>query len=78
MEPDIELLMIAERAAEWLVRLDSASAKERAEFQQWLSDSPVHMREMLAATACHLVLNGLCNGRPPAPPEDFRHLMGAY
>jgi ferric-dicitrate binding protein FerR (iron transport regulator) len=60
MEPDVELLLIAERAAEWLVRLDRASEKERAEFVQWLNDSPLHMREMLAATCCHLVLNGMC------------------
>jgi ferric-dicitrate binding protein FerR (iron transport regulator) len=77
MEPDTELLLIAERAAEWLVRLDSADAKERAEFSRWLCDSPVHMREMLAAMTCHLVLNGLCNGRPPTT-GDLRHLAGVY
>lgn len=40
---------IAEHAAEWLVKLDAATADERAEFEKWLRQSPLHVREVLLA-----------------------------
>lgn len=41
--------LIAEQAAEWLTALRSGklSAKERAEFVDWLRESPAHVAEML-------------------------------
>lgn len=45
-------LAIAEKAAEWLVRLPAADAKERAEFLAWIRESPVHVRELLLAVHC--------------------------
>ena len=56
---DTEKLLIAERAAEWMIRLETATAKERAEFWQWLCQSPLHVGEVLAAKACHLQLTEL-------------------
>lgn len=43
--------LLAERAAEWLVVLKSATSKEREEFADWLAESPGHVREFLATTA---------------------------
>lgn len=43
--------LLAERAAEWLIVLRSAGAKEREEFADWLAESPRHVREFLATTA---------------------------
>jgi len=63
MNTDTEQLSIAEQAAEWLVRLETASAQERAEFWNWLRESPLHVREALAAQACHLQLSQLFGGR---------------
>src|SRR5262245_17760904 len=42
---------ITARAAEWLIRLRSpdASAATRAEFTDWLRESPLHIQEYLAA-----------------------------
>lgn len=42
---------IARAAAEWIVRLrdPAVSARERAEFSEWIHESPVHVREYLAA-----------------------------
>jgi ferric-dicitrate binding protein FerR (iron transport regulator) len=53
---DTETLFLADRAAEWLVRLETASPQEHAEFRRWLAESPLHVREALAATAVHLLL----------------------
>jgi len=41
--------IVAEQAAEWLLRLGTASAEERREFYAWLKKSPVHVREILLA-----------------------------
>jgi len=56
MNTDKEKLLIAEQAAEWLIRLETATEEERAEFWRWLSQSPLHVREMLAAQACQIQL----------------------
>jgi transmembrane sensor len=45
-------LAIAERAAEWLVRLPTADAQERQQFMSWLRESPVHVCEFLLAVRC--------------------------
>jgi transmembrane sensor len=46
---DIRRARAAAEAAEWAVRLDStdASMAERAEFMDWLRESPLHVSEML-------------------------------
>jgi ferric-dicitrate binding protein FerR (iron transport regulator) len=43
--------LLAEHAAEWLCRLQTAGAAEKAQFMQWLRQSPSHVREMLIAMA---------------------------
>ena len=53
---DTGTLFLADRAAEWLLRLESVSPQEHAEFRSWLVESPLHVREALAATAVHLLL----------------------
>lgn len=40
---------IAEQAAEWLKRLKTAKREVRQEFLDWLSESPLHVREVLLA-----------------------------
>lgn len=56
MNTDKEKLLVAERAAEWLTRLETAGPEERAEFWKWLTESPLHGREMLIAKANHTML----------------------
>ncbi|GFE85037.1 hypothetical protein GCM10011487_70370 [Steroidobacter agaridevorans] len=64
MGMDMETLQAAERAADWLVRLETATPQQLAEFWQWLTESPLHVQEMLAAQACHVELTKLLkNGR---------------
>jgi transmembrane sensor len=50
MDTDTEKLLIAEQAAEWLIRLETATPAERAEFWEWLTQSPLHVKEMIAAS----------------------------
>lgn len=59
MNTDTEKLLIAQRAAEWLIRLETATPEEREEFWNWLRESPLHVREVLAAQACHIELRRL-------------------
>lgn len=49
-------ILIAERAADWLNRLEAADAREREAFFKWLSRSPEHGGETLIATSTHLVM----------------------
>jgi ferric-dicitrate binding protein FerR (iron transport regulator) len=68
-------LTIAEEAAQWLVRLESADLSERRKFWTWLLESPLHVREILAANACHIVLTHAFTQSPPLPrpPSDEMH-----
>jgi ferric-dicitrate binding protein FerR (iron transport regulator) len=59
-----EKLLIAERAAEWLSRLEVASADERAEFWKWLTESPLHVREVLIAKACDTMIRNALRNQP--------------
>lgn len=43
--------VVAERAAEWLQRLEQGGPEVHAEFARWLRESPRHVREVLLATA---------------------------
>lgn len=47
----MEELLEAERAAEWLQRLEDGGPEVQAEFARWLRESPRHVREVLLATA---------------------------
>lgn len=52
-----EAVIIAERAHEWLDRLErSHDPNDRAEFMAWLKESPVHVREVLNATTFDAML----------------------
>lgn len=52
-----EAVLIAERAHEWLDRLErSEDPNDRADFMAWLKESPVHVREVLSATTFDAVL----------------------
>lgn len=42
---------LAELAAEWLCRMETADRNEKAQFVRWLKQSPAHVREMLIAMA---------------------------
>ena len=58
-----EELLVAERAADWLRRLETADAAERAAFVAWLKESPRHVREILLATTWDKVLDKLDSQR---------------
>ena len=47
----MEELLEAERAAEWLLRLEHGGPDVQAAFARWLRESPCHVREVLLATA---------------------------
>jgi transmembrane sensor len=51
--------LVAERAADWLRRLETADAAERAAFVAWLKESPRHVREILLAATWDKVLDTL-------------------
>jgi len=54
-----EELLMAERAADWLRRLETANPQECAAFVAWLKESPRHVREILLATTWDRVLNAI-------------------
>ena len=54
-----EELLVAERAVDWLRRLETADAGERAAFTAWLKESPRHVREILLAKTWDKVLDTL-------------------
>lgn len=54
-----EEALAAEHAAEWLHRLDSANASDKAAFRKWLIRSPQNGGEILAATATDVVVREL-------------------
>lgn len=51
-----ECLAVAERAAEWIIRLPEATLAERDEFMDWIRLSPLHVREFLLAATCKELL----------------------
>jgi transmembrane sensor len=59
MNKDTEKVLLAEQAAEWLIRIESATTHEREEFWSWVKQSPLHVREVLAAQACQIELREL-------------------
>jgi transmembrane sensor len=71
-----EELLVAERAADWLRRLKSADAAERAAFMAWLKESPRHVREILLATTWDKVLDSLGDSGP-ADLEELASKTGA-
>lgn len=52
-------VVIAERAAHWLAALPKMDATQRADFLKWMKQSPLHVREVLLATALELELKGI-------------------
>jgi transmembrane sensor len=52
-------LQVAEQAAEWLERLKTADALERAQYADWLRESPLHVREMCLAACWDTVLTAI-------------------
>ena len=51
-----EELLIAEHAAEWLLRAQTADAREKERLLAWLSRSPQHSGELLAAASMDLAM----------------------
>jgi transmembrane sensor len=52
-----EDVIAAERAADWLARLSTASTAEREEFVRWMKESPRNLREILFASSVDAALN---------------------
>lgn len=55
----MEDLVVAERAAEWLQRLEQGGPQVHAEFGRWLRESPRHVREVLLASAIQHALKNV-------------------
>jgi transmembrane sensor len=67
----MEDLVVAERAAEWLQRLEQGGPEVHAEFGRWLRESPRHVREVLLASAIrHALRNG--NSVGPSKVAEIR------
>ena len=62
----------AEHAAHWLITLQSEelSSQERAEFIDWLRESPLHVSEMLHACRVHRDLSAFSKWNQLAPLSD--------
>jgi len=51
--------IVAERAAQLLTDVQSGGVRERTALMRWIKQSPLHVREMLVATAWEKLLNAL-------------------
>lgn len=58
-----EELLIAEHAAEWLLRARHADAREKERLLDWLSRSPQNSGELLAATSMDLAMRQVFRNR---------------
>ncbi|HEY3391854.1 MAG TPA: FecR domain-containing protein [Lacipirellulaceae bacterium] len=58
-----EETLIAERAAEWLHRLDTADLRDKEDFLKWLSRSPQNSGEALVAASTDILLRQLFRAR---------------
>ena len=63
MDSHLEDVLLAERAAEWLLQLPSADFQQRKHFVQWLKESPENVREMLLAMSFDELLRSVRPGR---------------
>jgi transmembrane sensor len=54
----IELRSVSEQAAEWLLILENADDATRAEFADWLTQSPLHVGAFLRASAVDSLVGG--------------------
>lgn len=59
--------LIAEHAAAWLIRLQTATPEELAEFEQWVRQSPLHIREVLISKALDVELRSILGQRRADP-----------
>jgi transmembrane sensor len=57
--------LMAEQAAEWVIRLEDGTSSERAEFAQWVTASPNHLAEFLNARATWEAMAGKAFDRVP-------------
>lgn len=69
-----EAVIIAERAHEWLDRLEhSHDPNDRTEFMAWLKESPLHVREVLTATTFDAMLPHLLDPDHKIDIEALAH-----
>lgn len=69
-----EAVIIAERAHEWLDRLERfRDPNDRAEFMAWLKESPLHVREVLIATTFDAMLPHLLDPDHKIDIEALAH-----
>lgn len=78
MNMDMDKLSIAERAAERLLRLETADLDERAPFWDWCRESPLHAAEVLAITATHTALSHLFRNRGLDPRRLVREAANIH
>lgn len=60
---DLEARSIAEQAAEWLLILEAATDEDRAQFADWLRQSPSHVEAFLRASAVDSLLSEVDRAR---------------
>lgn len=73
----MEDLVVAERAAEWLQRLEKGGPEVHAEFARWLRESPRHVREVLLASAIRNALKDLNCVCPSEVAEIRARVVGS-
>lgn len=73
----MEDLVVAERAAEWLQRLEKGGPEVHAEFARWLRESPRHVREVLLASAIRNALKDLNSVCPSEAAEIRARVVGS-
>ena len=82
MNRELEKLLVAERATEWLTRLETGSPEDHAAFWKWVRESPVHVREALFAKAVDTMLSHLFQERRinvdnlVSKPTNVRKIQG--
>lgn len=70
----MEDLVVAERAAEWLQRLEQGGPEVHAEFGRWLRESPRHVREVLLASA----IRHACKNVNSVGPSKVAEIRGRF
>ncbi len=55
----LEVLSVAEQAAHWLRVMETVDIKKRKDFWEWMSASPLHVRELLLAVRLDQSLNAI-------------------
>ena len=71
MSVDTEKLHAADHAAQFLIRYENSPPGERAEYKDWLAESPMHVREALLAQFHDTLLRALFRSGVPQDVSTY-------